>query len=243
MTIGALMLARSGSSFKDKNIKEIYGYPLMSFGMMAAKQTKLIDHFYLSSDSDLYLQIGEKHDYLPIKRPKNLSKKDSKSDDAVLHAVENTKSLEKCDIIIVQHANVVTINPEIIIKSINILNTNTNLSSVVPAHINSEYNPFRAFFKKKNTEEIKPVIKYNASISPNRQDLPEAFFIDHSFWCIKTKNIFKNHNFSPWNSLGNRIYPLITDGMFDIHDEADIKKSKEWLINNKSKVSYLDEFK
>ena len=109
MKIGALMLARSGCSFIDKNIKEVNGYPLMSFGMMAAKQVKLIDHFYLSSDSDLYLQMGEKYGYSPIKRPTSLSKEDSKSDDAVLHAVKNLKFLRRCDIIIVQHANVITI--------------------------------------------------------------------------------------------------------------------------------------
>tara|TARA_B110000858_G_C17734865_1_gene442000 strand:+ start:270 stop:1001 length:732 start_codon:yes stop_codon:yes gene_type:complete len=243
MKIGALMLARSGSSFIDKNIKEVYGYPLMSFGMMAAKQVKLIDHFYLSSDSDLYLQMGEKYGYSPIKRPTSLSKVDSKSDDAVLHAVKNLKFLRRCDIIIVQHANVITIYPKIISESISILSKNNNFSSVVPAHVNSEYNPHRAYFRKKNSNEIKPAIKYNSSISPNRQDLPEAIFIDHSFWCIKTENIFKNHNFSPWNSLGNRIHPLLTNGMFDIHNEEDIKKSKEWLKNNKSKISYLNEFK
>ena len=120
MKIGALMLARSGSSFLNKNIIEINGYPVMAFGMLAAKETQLIDHYYLSSDSDDYLTIGEEYGYGPIKRPDILSKSSSKSDDAVLHAYQSNDILKECDILIVQHANVVTIYPELIIKSINI---------------------------------------------------------------------------------------------------------------------------
>ena len=59
MKIGALMLARSGSSYPNKNIIEISGYPVMAFGMLAAKETNLIDHYYLSSDADDYLTIGK----------------------------------------------------------------------------------------------------------------------------------------------------------------------------------------
>jgi CMP-N-acetylneuraminic acid synthetase len=235
--IGALMLARSGSSFPNKNIMNIMGYPVMAYGMLAAKETGLIDHFYLSSDSDKYLKIGERYGYNPIKRPDNLSKSSSKSDDAVLHAYEKNDILKKCDILIVQHANVVTIYPELIIKSINTLMSNDSISSVVPAHINNEYNPYRSFILNNNS--IEPFINFNSDISPNRQDLPDAYFLDHSFWCIKTNNILSNHNFCSWNSLGKKILPLKTEGMFDIHCKSDITKSIKWLNDNKEILRYL----
>jgi len=237
MKIGAVMLARSGSSFLNKNIIEILGYPVMAFGMLAAKETKLIDHFYLSSNSDKYLKIGEKFGYNPIKRPDLLSKSTSKSDDAVLHAYQTIDILKNCDILIVQHANVVTIYPELIIKSIRILMSDDSISSVVPAHINNEYNPNRSFLLNDNT--IKPFVTYDSTISPNRQDLPDAYFLDHSFWCIRTNNILSNHNFCPWNSLGTKVLPLLTENMFDIHSESDIEKSVKWLNDNKEKLSYL----
>jgi CMP-N-acetylneuraminic acid synthetase len=235
--IGALMLARSGSSFLNKNIIEISGYPVMAFGMLAAKETHLIDYYYLSSDSDDYLTIGEEYGYKPIRRPDILSKSSSKSDDAVLHAYKSIDILKDCDILIVQHANVVTIYPELIIKSINILTSDKSITSVVPAHINNEYNPNRSFCLNKNT--IEPFIEYNETISPNRQDLPNAYFLDHSFWCIRTENLLKNHNFCPWNSLGNKILPVLTKDMFDIHSEEDVNKSIIWLNENKDKTKYL----
>ena len=237
MKIGALMLARSGSSYPNKNIIEISGYPVMAFGMLAAKETNLIDHYYLSSDADDYLTIGKKYGYNPIKRPYSLSQSSSKSDDAVLHAYNSIDDLKECDILIVQHANVVTIYPELIIKSINILATDNSITSVVPAHINNEYNPYRSFCLNENT--IEPFIEFNTTISPNRQDLPDAYFLDHSFWCIRTINLLENQNFCPWNSLGNKILPILTKEMFDIHSKEDVDKSIIWLKENKDKIKYL----
>ena len=94
-------------------------------------------------------------------------------------------------------------------------------------------------FFKPCKKTIKPFIDYNATISPNRQDLPDAYFLDHSFWCIRTENLLNDHNFSPWNSLGNKILPIVTKDMFDVHNEGDIKKSIIWLNENKDKTRYL----
>jgi len=239
MKIGALMLARSGSSFMNKNIHLINGYPLMAYGMMAAKQTNKIDYFFLSSDSEEYLEIGKNFGYEPIKRPENISNERSKSDDAVSHAYTLNADLMSCEIIVVQHANVATIYPDIILESIDILQSDKKLTSVVPAHINNEYNPYRSFFIKESKNIINPSMKYNSSISPNRQDLPDAYFLDHSFWCIRSKNILKKFNFCPWNSLGDKIYPLKTENMFDVHDKKDIKKSEEWINQNRERLNYL----
>ena len=239
MKIGALMLARSGSSFIDKNIYEINGYPLMAFGMMAAKHTKKIDCFFLSSNSEKYLEIGKKFEYEPIKRPIIISNDRRKSDDAVSHAYNSNTDLRSCEIIVVQHANVATIYPDIILESINILQTNNELTSVVPAHVNNEYNPYRSFFIQESKNIIKPSMNYNSMVSPNRQDLPDAYFLDHSFWCIRSKNISKKSEFCPWNSLGDKIYPLKTKNMFDVHNKEDIEKSKQWIIQNRELLNYL----
>lgn len=239
MKIGAIMLARSGSSFKDKNIKEVFGLPLMAYGMLAAKATNLIDCFYLSSDSNTYLKIGEDYGFKSILRPNSLSKSDSKSDDAVLHAYNSSPELKNCEIIIVQHANVITIYPEIMEKAINLLIEKKEITSVVPAHINNEYNPLRSFYLRSKDRTLSPFLKYDSSVSPNRQDLPNAYFLDHSFWCIRANNLIEEFGFCPWNSLGNKIYPLETEGMFDIHNEIDIQNSKNWLLQNREKLKYL----
>jgi hypothetical protein len=84
-----------------------------------------------------------------------------------------------------------------------------------------------------------PAMNNMHKMSPNRQDLPTPLFLDHSFWCIRTSNINIKFNFSPWNALGDKVMPLICEGMFDIHDEEDLAKSKDWLLTNQNKVNYL----
>jgi CMP-N-acetylneuraminic acid synthetase len=238
MKISALLLAKATSSFKDKNISPIFDKPTMSFPMLAAKNTDLISSFYISSDSQKYLNIAKEFGYNGILRPDYLASANAKSDDAVKHAFDEIEDIRDSDILIVQHANVATIYPELIVKAINILKENENLTSVVPVHEKLEYNPYRCFFLD-DKKTLMPAISNMHEMSPNRQDLPIPLFLDHSFWCIRTANINKKFNFSPWNSLGDKVMPLICEGMFDIHDEEDLAKSKDWLLTNKNKVSYL----
>ena len=238
MKISALLLAKSTSSFKHKNIMPLLGKPIMAFPMLAAINTGKIDSFYLSSDSQDYLNIAREYGYRGILRPGFLASSDAKSDDAVKHAYDTIEDIRTSDILIVQHANVATIYPGLINESIELLINDASITSVVPAHVNYEYNPYRCFFQD-GENGLVPAMSDMYKMSPNRQELPIPVFLDHSFWCIRTKNINKSFDFSPWNALGNKIKPLVCQGMFDIHDEEDLRKSHDWIINNKEKVSYL----
>ena len=56
----ALIPARSGSKrVPDKNIKYLFGKPLLSYAIDSAINCKLVDDVYVSSDSHDYLQIGD----------------------------------------------------------------------------------------------------------------------------------------------------------------------------------------
>jgi|TARA_B110001450_G_C17666934_1_gene499989 CMP-N-acetylneuraminic acid synthetase len=236
--ISALLLAKSKSSYKDKNILPIFDRPTMSYPMLAAKNTGLISSYYISSDSQKYLEIANDFGYQGILRPDYLSTDTAKSDDAVKHAFSEVSEIRDSEILIVQHANVVTIYPDLITEAIDILKKDESLTSVVPAHENLEYNPYRCFFLDED-RNLKPAMRDMSRVSPNRQDLPTPLFLDHSFWCIRTKNIGSNFNFSPWNALGDRVMPLVREGMFDIHNEDDVIRAKDWLTTNKQKVEYL----
>lgn len=238
MKICALLLAKGNSSFKNKNIYPTLGRPLMAYPMLAAKNVDLISECFISSDSKKYLKIGEKYGYIPILRNPELAQDSSRSDDVVLDSVLNNDILKNSEIIIVQHANVGTIYPELINKSIEILLSNKNYTSVVPSHINQEYNPYRGFWKS-NNGILLPIFDDMKNSSPNRQELPKAFFLDHSFWCIRTKNLFEKKSICPWMSLGDKIFPIETKGMFDVHSDEDIIETEKWLKNNKKLLRYL----
>lgn len=74
-----LVPARSGSKrIKDKNIIDFNGHPLMAWAIDRGKRANKLDAVYVSSDSDEYLEIGEKYGAIGIKRSPEYS-----SDDAV----------------------------------------------------------------------------------------------------------------------------------------------------------------
>ena len=85
----AITLARGGSkSIHKKNIALINNKPLISYTINAAKNSKYIDEYIVSTDdkeiANCSIKLGAK---VPFMRPKNLAKDDSTSSEAIIHAV------------------------------------------------------------------------------------------------------------------------------------------------------------
>ena len=242
--IASLIIGRGGSSLKDKNILPVLGHPLLHWTANAALKSKYINKFYISSDCKKILEKGEEAGYQSILRPKNLATDTAQSCDAIKHAYKEMIRKDNIDIVVVQHANVATINSEMIDACIKILIENgiEKYSSVIPAHECSEYHPYRAN-KIDESGILKPYFDNQKKISANRQDLPKAIFFDHSFWVLWSKSIEKMHTNKtscPWPCMGEKIFPYISSGCFDIHDKNDIKKTEEWLIENEIKYPNFD---
>lgn len=229
--IVSLVIGRGGSSFKNKNIRLVRGYPLILWTCAAAKRSKYINHYFCSSDNPIILNECKKINYIPIKRPNNLAKANSQSCDAVRHAISHIekKIKKKIDILVLQHANVGTITGSMIDNCIDLLKKNSKASSVIPSHENNEYHPLRAKLLDSNGF-LEQAIKKKSSA--NRQDLDRAFFFDHSFWVIKAKYAKRNDGQSPWNCMGKKIIPYETNGCFDVHNEEGLKATEEWLKIN-----------
>lgn len=86
----ALIPARSGSKgVPNKNIRDLGGYPLIAWSIMAAKKSKLIDRVLVSTDSEKYaklaIQFGAE---APFLRPPEFSGDRSTDYDCVVHALD-----------------------------------------------------------------------------------------------------------------------------------------------------------
>ena len=93
MKILSLIMAREGSKrLKNKNLKKIKKYNLVERSINISKKLKkknLVCDTLLSTDSKKILSIGKKNKIIaPWLRPKNLSKANSASIDAALHAIK-----------------------------------------------------------------------------------------------------------------------------------------------------------
>lgn len=86
----ALIPARAGSKgVSNKNIRDLGGYPLIAWSIMAAKKSKLIDRVIVSTDSEEYaklaIQFGAE---APFLRPSEISGDRSTDYDCIVHALD-----------------------------------------------------------------------------------------------------------------------------------------------------------
>ena len=238
MNILALLTAKGNNTLKNKNIIKVNGYEVIAYPAIAAKKSKLISNYFVSSDSEPILNICKKYGYKGIKRPKNLSKKNSLHVDAINHSLNylNKKNFN-IDVLLVLLGNNVCIKTEWINKGINLLKNNNEINSVVPAIVEQDHHPYRAKKINKNGFLENYFDFKKMKVSSNRQSLPKNIFLSHNFWLIRLKNnkLPKNGQY-PWFFLGKKVRPLIINSSIDIHEKEDILKSKMWLKKNNVKV-------
>ena len=85
----ALLTGRGGSiSLPDKNILPVLGRPMMAYPAIMAKEAKLIDDVYLSTDGESLKQVGREMGLKIIDRPAELALPTSQHRDAIEHALD-----------------------------------------------------------------------------------------------------------------------------------------------------------
>lgn len=90
-----LVLARSGSrGIPHKNIKPLGGVPLLAYRVKSALAVAESEDVWISTDSETYARIAEGHGAtVPFLRPAKLSADNSRSEDAVLHAMDRAEAM------------------------------------------------------------------------------------------------------------------------------------------------------
>lgn len=237
--MAALIIGRGNNTLVDKNIRPVHGRPLLQWPALAAKNSNKIDGFYISSDDARILEVGSAVGFKPIMRPPELATPTAQSSDAVRHALCVIEKDGEIDVLIVMHANVGTITTEMIEDCLEIISSDEQISSVVPAHYNNEYHPYRA--KMINSAGfLENVVNYQGRIvSANRQDLDACVFFDHSFWVLRVKTgVHSVNGQQPWPVMGNNIKPYITEGCFDVHTEDDLLATEKWIMEHGIKNKY-----
>lgn len=93
----AIIPARSGSKgLKDKNIKLMNGKPLLSYSIVAAKESDVFDEIMVSTDSQRYAEIAIQYGaHVPFLRSERNSSDTAGSWDMVLEVLNNYKELDR----------------------------------------------------------------------------------------------------------------------------------------------------
>lgn len=238
MKITALLTGRGGNTLKDKNVLKLNDHPLLYYPANAAKKSKLISKFYVSSECEKILIEASKCGYKKIVRPKALSTPIALHHDVLRHALEVMKEAKDVpDILVVLLANAPTIKSEWIDDCVQALLDDCSLSSIVPVVRDQDKHPYRAKTLSSNGKLVSFFDFSEKKIPSNRQQLPVCYFLCHNFWVMRIDNgkIFENGEL-PWKFLGGNVLPYEVDEAFDIHDMNDMKKASEWLNLNKASL-------
>lgn len=235
MKIYSLLTGRGNNTLKDKNIIKIFGKPLLQYTAQAARNSKLINAYYVSSEDEKILTAAEEMGYQRIKRPDELALSTSEHYDVIKHALKIIKDREgdEPDILVVQLANTVTVLTDWIDNCIKELIHNPSVSAVVPVVINQDHHPYRM---KKIDEDgfLKPYFNFEEQhISTNRQQLPKNYILCHNFWVINVKkSIYSGDGYQPWKFMGSKVKPYVIDEAFDVHNMDDLNRSEIWIKHN-----------
>lgn len=233
MKVAALLTGRGNNTLKDKNVLPVLGKPLLYYPAMAARKCKLITDFYVSSDDDKILAAAAECGYQKIVRPAKLALPTAQHVDAITHALDVIKEHGvEPDILVVLLANSGIVKTEWIEESINNLLNNSNLSASVPVLLEMDNHPYRAK-RLRNDGCLDTWFDFKGkSVSTNRQDLPQNFFLCHNFWTLNLRNSVyaKEEGQQPWAFMGNNIKPIVVEESFDVHDEEDLRRTEQWLL-------------
>jgi N-acylneuraminate cytidylyltransferase len=232
--ISALLTGRGNNTFQDKNVRPVFGKPLLYYPAMQAKLVDGISSFWVSSDCDKILSSAGELGYQIIRRPNHLAQPDSQHADVIDHALEEMKKEGDVPrILVVLLANTVTVKAQWIMNCISLLIENQVATACVPVYQQLDHHPFRAKFIN-SQGLLEPFFDFNGKkISTNRQDLVASYFLCHNFWVLNLANIKRTTGQPPWTFMGDKVIPYEVDEAFDVHDQDDIERSEKWLIRNK----------
>ena len=185
-----LIAARGGSKgIPKKNIRKIFGKPLIAHTIINSLKSDLFSHVVVSTDSNEIAKISKNYGAeVPSLRPKKLAKSNSKMDNVVENVINELFGLGyKFDIIINRDCTAPFIRSIDIKKSINLLKTKKcdTVVAVYRTHLNPYFNMME--FGSKKTLEFS---KKKKSIINNRQDAPIVYQLT-GFQTINVKSFQK----------------------------------------------------
>jgi len=219
MSILAIIPARGGSKeIKRKNLKKINNKTLIELTIDEAKKSKIIDKIYVSSDSDEILRLAKKKKIFRIKRPKNLSKDNSKTLDAIKHLLDNLKLKKNyipSYVIILQPTSPFRKSYHIDLALKKIIKDKNADSLVSCVEVPHNFTP-ELLMVKKNNKYLKVKKLYN-------RQLKKIYFARNgaAIYIIKYPVFYKS-------IFGKKVLPFLMDSIssIDINTKADLKLAK-----------------
>ena len=218
---GAIKIAivldkRDGSKrLPNKNILYLCNKPLIAWSIEAAKKSPYIKEIVVTSDSDKILDIAKKYRVKALKRPKYLVTDTAKSEEAILHVIENYPEFEY--IVLLQPTSPLRIEKHID-KAIELLKKK-NADGIISV-CQVDHSPLWSNTLPENLDMsnfLRDEIKGKRS-----QDLPKYYRLNGAIYICKTKRLIKENSFF----IKDKIFAYVMENI----DSVDIDTKLDFLF-------------
>ena len=206
MMILGITPARGGSKgIPRKNIKMITGLPLVAWTIRAAKESKLLSRYIVSTEDDEIAAVSRQHGAEVLPRPAALAADEVLTLDVLRHVCQDTSS----DIIVLLQATSPVRRPGLI-------------DECIGEFIRYDYDSLATGFISKSTE--------CGAKSMRRQDIPGIFCDDGNVYVIKTSLIKDGERWG--KKIGRKIISRFENT--EIDDEFDFWLAEKILAEKRS---------
>jgi len=225
MKIVALIGARSGSSLKDKNIRNYNGLPLLLHSVNQGLESKYITEIYVSTDSEKYAKIVKDYnsEIKVIMRPSEISGDLSNDYDFFKHYIDSIDN--KPTIIVQLRPTYPNRNANKIDECIKIFIENIDNYDSLRSVISLDKSAFKMYIKNENSLIPFKNDGFNELSEPYnqaRQMLPQTYLHNGYIDIIKVESLIKKKSITGDNIMA---YVMNDDENCDIDTLEDWEKS------------------
>lgn len=218
----AIIPARGGSkTVPKKNIRKIWGHPLIAYSIAAAKLTKNIQRVIVSTDSEEIREIAKRYGAeVPFLRPAEYAQDTSADIDFMKHAIQwlYENEGEVPEYLVHMRPTTPIRSPKIIEDAIMRIQKDKEATSLRSGHL-CHHPPYKWF--KENGEYWEPLISGMTCDEVNmpRQDFPSIYIPNGYVDVVKADIIIRENLLHGDKMIGYR-----TNEIPDIDTELDLKK-------------------
>lgn len=212
-TVLGIIPARGGSKgVPRKNIRLLAGRPLLAFTIEAARNSRYLDRFVVSSEDPEILTVAKELGAETLARPAALARDDTPGIEPVLHALAAVPGYDY--VVLLQPTSPLRQAEDIDGCIALCVKNGVSCVSVTEA----EQSPFW-MYQLNPAGQLTPLLKIEPELAARRQTLPKVYVLNGAVYAAKSSALLASRTFLEPDTLG---FVMPPERSFDIDTETDL---------------------
>lgn len=218
MKVLAIIPARGGSKgVPDKNIRIVAGKPLIAYAIECAKESSLIHHVLVSTDSPKIAQIAAEYGAEVLMRPSDLAQDDTPMPPVLLHVLDTLQSKGRYyDLIVLLQVTSPIRTGQDIDHVVEMFASTPDLEAVISVVPMDDVHPARMYTLDED-RWMNPYIE--SGEEARRQDLPVVYYRNGCIYAIRSEILKDKKSLMVKNK---KAYIMPAKWLANIDDERDL---------------------